>query len=442
MSAVVTGFGSAGAAALLAPASPSDASSSSGGGTAFGTALLSALAGDTAAPTTPAAPVDPAPSADAAATTPTTPQTAPPAPTPAVFLGLATPAPAPLADAATTTAPSAPDEGPHGKSGSTRTADADPHHDAPSPAVADVFAAGQLAVQQALAAAPIPPAAPTPAPPVQTSASSAAVEAPIAATAAPTAAPTAAALAAAPAPAREASAQSIATAAPATAAQTSAPAPVIAPARPAAKTPSAPSTPNAGDALPTTPAAATPVPAPAPAPTFATALAAAAPAASTPSTPAPPLQQQLAQPVMTLARQPDGDHVVIVRVAPDDLGPVTVHARVSDTGVRIELFAPSDAGRDAIRQILTDLRRDLNATTANASVSVSDQNAPGTESGGGGRSAWTSPDQGSATGRGSTAPADTPDEQSPVRSADPADPAQPVAPSVALPGARTLDIVV
>jgi len=145
---------------------------------------------------------------------------------------------------------------------------------------------------------------------------------------------------------------------------------------------------------------------------------------------------------MTLARQPDGDHVVVVRVAPDDLGPVTVHARVSDSGIRIELFAPSDAGRDAIRQILTDLRRDLNATTANASVSVSDQNAPGAESGGGGRSPWTSPDQGGAGGRGSTAPADAPDEPAPVRSAAPADPAQPVALPVALLGARTLDIVV
>ena len=43
---------------------------------------------------------------------------------------------------------------------------------------------------------------------------------------------------------------------------------------------------------------------------------------------------------------------MLVRVAPDDLGPVTVHARVSDTAVHIELFAPNDTGRDAVRQIL------------------------------------------------------------------------------------------
>jgi len=142
---------------------------------------------------------------------------------------------------------------------------------------------------------------------------------------------------------------------------------------------------------------------------------------------------------MTLARQADGDHVVVVRVAPDDLGPVTVHARVSDTSVHIELFAPSDAGRDAIRQILADLRRDLNASTANASVSVSDQNAPGAESGGGGRSAWTSAEE-----RGTTAhadlPADLPDEPAtaPARNIVPGLPT----PTGALPGARTLDIVV
>lgn len=105
---------------------------------------------------------------------------------------------------------------------------------------------------------------------------------------------------------------------------------------------------------------------------------------------APPLQQQLAAPVITLARADNGDHTVIVRVAPDDLGPVTVHARVSDSGVHIELFAPNDAGRDAIRQVLPDLRRDVNATTANGSVSVSDQNAPSADSSGRER-AWSAP---------------------------------------------------
>src|SRR6185437_16233613 len=152
VSAVVSGFGGAGAAALLAPAPSSDPASADGGGLTFGSALLSVLAGDAEAATPPAAPADAAPSGDenaAAATTPATPQTAPPA-TPAVFLGLTAPA-APTAQAEA--APATPDEGPHGKpNGSARPADADQHRDTPSPAVADVLAAGQLAVQQALAA--------------------------------------------------------------------------------------------------------------------------------------------------------------------------------------------------------------------------------------------------------------------------------------------------
>ena len=431
MSAVVSGFGGAGAAALLAPAPSSDPASADGGGLTFGSALLSALAGDAEAATPSAGPADPAPSGDEntpATTTTTTPQTAPPAPTPAVFLGLTAPATPPAqADAAPTT----PDEGPHGKpSGSARGADADQHHDTPSPAVADVLAAGQLAVQQALAAAPVPPASPAPAPPAESSAPVGAVSAPSSA-----AAPV---LASAPLPARGAAAQPVESDSSAGSTLPPAPGPVSAPVRPTAKTPSEPSTPSADTDQSTIPATATPVPVQAPAaPTFASALASAAPTAPTAPSPAPPLQQQLAQPVMTLARQPDGDHVVVVRIAPDDLGPVTVHARVSDTSVHIELFAPSDAGRDAIRQILADLRRDLNASTANASVSVSDQNAPGAESGGGGRSPWTSGEE-----RGTTAPADLPadlpEEPAPARSVVPDLPI----PTGALPGARTLDIVV
>jgi hypothetical protein len=422
VSAVVSGFGAAGAAGLLAPAA-SDAASA--GGMAFGTALLSALAADPGA-SNPATPVDPSPSAAAvsvqtpAGTAPATPSTVPPAPTPAVFLGPAAPAPTVQEAVATTT----PDTGSHGKqAGSTRATDGDQHHDPVAPTVADVLA-GQLAVQQTAPVAPVPVspapvASPTPDAPDPAPAPSAVID-PVKAPSAPPA-PT-------PTPARDVGPQTIEPATVGTAQPPAAPL-VTSPARPTSKAPSEPPTPGAeSSSVPT----ATPLAAQAPAaPTFATALAAAAPAASPAApTPAPPLQQQLAQPVMTLARQPDGDHVVVVRVAPDDLGPVTVHARVSDTGVHIELFAPSDGGRDAIRQILDDLRRDLNATTANASVSVSDQNAPGAQSGGGGRSQWAPADE-----RGSAAPADSHEEQPPARSDAPAQPR-------VLPGARTLDIVV
>jgi flagellar hook-length control protein FliK len=93
---------------------------------------------------------------------------------------------------------------------------------------------------------------------------------------------------------------------------------------------------------------------------------------------AAPLQQQLARPMIRLASAENGAHTLVVRVAPDDLGPVTIQAHISDAGVKIELFAPNEAGREAIKQILPELRRDL--TSTDGSVSVSDQNAPSADS--------------------------------------------------------------
>jgi len=46
----------------------------------------------------------------------------------------------------------------------------------------------------------------------------------------------------------------------------------------------------------------------------------------------------------------------------------------------MELFAPNDAGREALRAIITDLRRDLAGQGASASLDLSSQNQP-TDSG-------------------------------------------------------------
>ncbi|MCU1437971.1 MAG: hypothetical protein JWP66_1058, partial [Naasia sp.] len=73
----------------------------------------------------------------------------------------------------------------------------------------------------------------------------------------------------------------------------------------------------------------------------------------------PPLPQQLAAPLLELRSAAPGEHIVTVRVAPDALGPVTVRAHVTADGMRVELFAPNDTARDALRAILPDLRRDL-----------------------------------------------------------------------------------
>nr|WP_276511726.1 flagellar hook-length control protein FliK [Leifsonia aquatica] len=136
------------------------------------------------------------------------------------------------------------------------------------------------------------------------------------------------------------------------------------------------------------PAPAAPQPAPAASsPTLAAPVAApqppvaAAPAAPT-AAPAPAaphaqtLDAQLARPVFTLAAAGKGEHVMTVHVTPDTLGPVTVRAHVGGDGVRVELFAPTDAGRDALRAILPDLRRDLNGAGLSGTLDLSSQNQP------------------------------------------------------------------
>ena len=106
------------------------------------------------------------------------------------------------------------------------------------------------------------------------------------------------------------------------------------------------------------------------APATPTAPSAPAPAASAPAPAAPSLPAQLAPPLLALARAPQGTHELTLTVTPEDLGPVTVRAHISAEGIRVELAAPSDAGRDAIRLILNDLRRDLAAAAPHASLSL------------------------------------------------------------------------
>uniref|UniRef100_A0A942YAJ6 Flagellar hook-length control protein FliK n=1 Tax=Neobacillus citreus TaxID=2833578 RepID=A0A942YAJ6_9BACI len=98
-------------------------------------------------------------------------------------------------------------------------------------------------------------------------------------------------------------------------------------------------------------------------------------AVTAPSAPAP-LAQQLVRPLFTLAHAP-GEHVVTVHVTPDTLGPVTVRAHVTAHGMHVELFAASDAGRDAVRQVLPDLRRDAGSTGVATTLDLSAQNHPG-----------------------------------------------------------------
>jgi flagellar hook-length control protein FliK len=101
-----------------------------------------------------------------------------------------------------------------------------------------------------------------------------------------------------------------------------------------------------------------------------------APAAAAPFTDPGRLTPQLAGPLFSLASAAPGQHVMTLQVSPEDLGPMTVRAHIDATGVRIELFAPGDAGRDALRTILPELRRGLAESGLGASLDLSDHGAP------------------------------------------------------------------
>ncbi|AMB39496.1 hypothetical protein AUT26_04180 [[Arthrobacter] sp. ATCC 21022] len=90
-----------------------------------------------------------------------------------------------------------------------------------------------------------------------------------------------------------------------------------------------------------------------------------------------PLAHQLTQPLFTLATAKPGEHVMTLRVSPEDLGPLTVRAHIDGGGVRIELFAAGDAGREAVRHVLPELRRGLEEM--GASLSLSSDDSPQTD---------------------------------------------------------------
>ncbi|MDQ1596114.1 MAG: flagellar hook-length control protein FliK, partial [Arthrobacter pascens] len=111
------------------------------------------------------------------------------------------------------------------------------------------------------------------------------------------------------------------------------------------------------------------------------AAAAAAVPAGTPTAAVPvPVPQnfsaQLVRPVFTLASAGVGEHTMTVAVNPENLGPVTVQAHISSAGIRVELFAANADGRDVLRQILPELKRDLAAAGMNASLDLSSGNQP------------------------------------------------------------------
>ncbi len=101
---------------------------------------------------------------------------------------------------------------------------------------------------------------------------------------------------------------------------------------------------------------------------------AVAPVSAPPVTPDAPrtVAAQVAPAVLSIAQRPTGTHQLTMTVNPDSLGPVTVRAQIGQAGdVQVELIGGTDAGRDALRSIVADLRRDLAAVAPHATLSVS-----------------------------------------------------------------------
>ena len=85
---------------------------------------------------------------------------------------------------------------------------------------------------------------------------------------------------------------------------------------------------------------------------------------------APTLADQVRGPLVALRHAAPGEHTLTLQVTPESLGPVQVKAHIGAAGVRIELIGATDASRDSLRALLTDLRRDLAGTGMNASLSL------------------------------------------------------------------------
>jgi len=84
-----------------------------------------------------------------------------------------------------------------------------------------------------------------------------------------------------------------------------------------------------------------------------------------------------------------------IDVTPDHLGPVRVTAHISADGVRIDLVGATPESRDALRQSMTDLKRDLAGAGLQADLSL----GSGTAGSDGSSAAWSRDRAGTAEPR-------------------------------------------
>ncbi|WP_062305285.1 flagellar hook-length control protein FliK [Demequina subtropica] len=72
-----------------------------------------------------------------------------------------------------------------------------------------------------------------------------------------------------------------------------------------------------------------------------------------------PVASQLSAPLASLKQLPMGEHEMQIAVTPESFGHVRVVAKITPEGVSVQLFGSTEAGREALRAALSDLRRDL-----------------------------------------------------------------------------------
>ncbi len=93
-------------------------------------------------------------------------------------------------------------------------------------------------------------------------------------------------------------------------------------------------------------------------PTAPTAPVTAAPTTAVPGG-EPPVAAQLGRQLAVLTNAPDGSQTMTLVITPDDLGPVTIQATVTNGTLDLTLHGAHEHGRHALADALPDLRRDL-----------------------------------------------------------------------------------
>ncbi|MDI3329685.1 MAG: flagellar hook-length control protein FliK [Micrococcus sp.] len=112
--------------------------------------------------------------------------------------------------------------------------------------------------------------------------------------------------------------------------------------------------------------------------------------------------QQLTTPVVQAAGRattlPDGTHLATIRISPESLGPVTLEAMARDGVVRLEISAATEAGRENLRAVLGELRRELAATGSGVTLDLAGNRDQST-----GREQSGQPGTGAGAGQGAGA---------------------------------------